>query len=269
MNICLFSAEEISKPLDLRDERASHLIKILHKQKGDSFSAGIIGGKAGTAVITDIVKETLTASNGKQYEGGKIYFTFTEEADGKELFPLKMIIGFPRPIQLKRLLRDMAGLGVAEVHLTGTELGEKSYLESDLATTDAGYKMLLDGTVQAASTHVPVLVKHNSLEECIKAVLEGNNSAKENDLSADRTALVCLDNVDAAGSLTEWLGKNVSGMQNVVAAIGSERGWSKKERQLLEQYGFIRLSMGSRVLRTETASTVAASLILSAMGALN
>lgn len=277
MNICLFSAEEICNPLDLRDERAVHLIKILHKQKGDSFSAGIIGGKAGTAVITDIVKETLTAPNGKQYEGGKIYFTFTPEADGKELFPLKMIIGFPRPIQLKRLLRDMAGLGVSEVHLTGTELGEKSYLESNLATTDAGYKMLLDGTVQAASTHVPLLVKHESLEECIKALVkdaaggvkDGAGCAEENADFANRPALVCLDNVDAAGSLTEWLGKNVNGRQNVVAAIGSERGWSKKERQLLEQNGFVRLSMGSRVLRTETASTVAASLILSAMGALD
>ena len=130
MNICLFSQEEITRPLALNDERAVHLIKILHKKEGDSFHAGIINGQAGTAVITQI-------------ESGKsIHFTFTPETDGKPLYPLIMIIGFPRPIQLKRLLRDMAGLGVCQVHLVGTELGEKSYLKADLATTQAGTKML-------------------------------------------------------------------------------------------------------------------------------
>ena len=63
---------------------------------------------------------------------GKLFYDFVPETDGKELFPLKMIIGFPRPIQLKRLLRDIAALGVCEVHLTGTELGEKSYMQSNL-----------------------------------------------------------------------------------------------------------------------------------------
>ena len=245
MNICLFSPEEDNSFLDLKDERAVHLIKILHKQKGDTFSAGIIGGKAGTASITEI-------------KDGKLFYDFVPETDGKELFPLKMIIGFPRPIQLKRLLRDMAGLGVSEVHLTGTELGEKSYLSSDLATTDAGYKMLLDGTVQAASTHVPLLVKHNSLKECLEYFTK-------NDVT--KPALLALDNVDAKNNLTDWLAEN--NPAETVAAIGNERGWSAKERKLLEDFGFIRLRMGSRVLRTETASTVAASLILSSMGALN
>ena len=124
MNICLFTSEEIKNPLSTADERGQHLIKVLHKKAGESFSAGVIGGKAGKATIEKI-------------EDGKIFFSFTEETDGKNLFPLKMIIGFPRPIQLKRLLRDMAALGVCEVHLTKTELTEKSYLNSDLATTDA------------------------------------------------------------------------------------------------------------------------------------
>ena len=51
MNICLFSPEEILNPLDIQDERAQHILKILHKKEGESFSAGIIGNQAGTAVI--------------------------------------------------------------------------------------------------------------------------------------------------------------------------------------------------------------------------
>jgi RsmE family RNA methyltransferase len=52
------------------------------------------------------------------------------------------------------------------------------------------------------------------------------------------------------------------------AAIGSERGWTDNERSLFKEAGFAWCSMGIRVLRTETAATVAMSLILQSMGLL-
>ena len=246
MNICLFTPEEITQPLPLKDERARHIIKVLHKTSGDTFSAGIIGCASGTATITSITDGTLS-------------FTFTAEGDGKPLYPLVMIIGFPRPIQLKRLLRDMASLGVSEVHLTATQLGEKSYLQSDLATTDAGYRMLLDGSAQAASTHIPQLRMHQSLKECLSYLQTAH---------ADAQHLLALDNVRAAGSLNAYLSKSRNADRGplTIAAIGSERGWTDEERSLLEQHKYIRLSMGCRILRTETAATTAASLILGAGG---
>lgn len=254
MNICLFSPEEILNPLDIQDERAQHILKILHKKEGESFSAGIIGGQAGIAVIKKISVEEKKSSDGKKtFKGGKIYFGFTPESDGKKLYPLKMIIGFPRPIQLKRLLRDMASLGVQEVHLTGTELGEKSYLKSDLATKGEAEKFLLDGSVQAGSTQVPKLFIHQTLKNCLEQInLEGK--------------LLALDNIEPSQSLSCALKEKP---QKAVAAIGSERGWTNSERQLFKQNGFELLSMGKRILRTETASTVAASLILDSMGVLD
>ena len=51
-----------------------------------------------------------------------------------------------------------------------------------------------------------------------------------------------------------------------MAAIGSERGWTDKERNLLEKYGYVRCGMGERIMRTETAATVSASIILNKMG---
>lgn len=254
MNICLFSPEEILNPLDIQDERAQHILKILHKKEGESFSAGIIGGQAGTAVIKKIDVEEKKSSDGKKtFKGGKIYFDFKPESDGKKLYPLKMIIGFPRPIQLKRLLRDMASLGVQEVHLTGTELGEKSYLKSDLATKGEAEKFLVDGSIQAGSTQVPKLFIHQTLKNCLEQIeLEGK--------------LFALDNIEPFRSLSCALKEKP---QKAVAAIGSERGWTNSERQLFKQNGFELLSMGKRILRTETASTVAASLILDSMGVLD
>ena len=239
MNICLFTAEEIKNPLAQNDERARHIVKVLHKSAGDSFDAGIIGGAAGTASITKI-------------EDGRIFFDFKPKSAGKRLYPLTLIIGFPRPIQLRRLLRDVAGLGVERVILCGTDLTEKSYLDSNVVTDGSAYKMLLDGTTQAASTHVPRLEFLPSLDEAMTET-EDDDSSK-----------IALDNRRMSRSLHDFL--EHEGARSVVAAIGSERGWTERERDLLESAGFTLCGMGARILRTETAATVASAIILDTMG---
>ncbi|MFC2386902.1 16S rRNA (uracil(1498)-N(3))-methyltransferase, partial [Treponema socranskii] len=45
-------------------------------------------------------------------------------------------------------------------------------------------------------------------------------------------------------------------------------GWTDAERALFEKCGYTRASMGERILRTETAATAAASIILAEMGIL-
>ena len=241
MNIVLFEKNEISCPLKLNDERAQHILKILHKKEGDTFSCGIIKGMAGKAEIIHISEEGIK-------------FSFQPESDGKPLNPLKMIIGFPRPIQLKRLLRDVAALGIQEIHLTGTELGEKSYMKSNLLERGTAYKMLLDGTVQAASTHIPELFLHQNLKECLQEISKNPTELK-----------IALDNVNASENLFSFM-QNRAQKFSVIAAIGSERGWTDNERQLLEKSGFTRCSMGQRIMRTETAATVASSIILASSG---
>ena len=269
MNIVLFDSEEINRPLPVKDERASHIIKVLHKKSGESFDAGIINGSAGTAEILSI-------------DDGFINFKFTPLSDGKPLYPLTLIVGFPRPIQLKRLFRDAAGLGVERIWLCGTELGEKSYMDSNIVERGAAFKALLDGTAQAKSTHVPELRLFASVGEML-SVLKTEVSAGKNAASVDGKAasvngesaaeniLVMLDNEKPEGSLFSFMnGKlasadNKSKKMHVYAAIGSERGWTDNERNLFKNNGFSACLMGNRVLRTETAATVAVSLILQAM----
>ena len=248
MNICLFSKEEINTPLSLKDERGKHIVKILHKKVGDSFTSGIIDGDSGVSVIKDITDTS-------------IIYEFTPNGNGKPLFPLKMIIGFPRPIQLKRLLRDVAALGCSEVHLTGTELGEKSYLQSNVVKDGSAYKMLLDGTVQAGGTKVPRLFVHETLRECIEAVSLSNKGCEELKL--------CLDNIRPVVSLGKEVKNHILNDKQIVAAIGGERGWTDKERSLFDKNGYTLCSMGNRIMRTETAATVAGSIILNELGVLD
>ena len=267
VNIVLFEPEELNEPLSPQDARFRHLRQVLRKGAGDSFEAGLVNGASGTAEILSVSAAGLE-------------FRFTPGGDGKPLHPLIMIVGFPRPIQLKRLLRDIASLGVRQVHLCGTELGEKSYLKATLSRPEELSAMLKDGAVQAKSTHVPQVAVHQNVRQCVDAVLEGLGRDSAGGTGAAQSAgadgavdpaamLAALDNVEPATSLNRFLAARTAASERpnqdtlVVAAIGSERGWTANERQIFRDRGFALCGMGERVLRTETAATAAAAIILS------
>ncbi len=241
MNIILFSETEILNPLSLNDERAQHIVKVLKKDVGDNFFAGIVNGVSGNAQITSI-------------DSAFLHFEFTPLSEAVSPPSLALIIGFPRPIQLKRLLRSVSSQGIAEVHLTGTELGEKSYLRSNLAIRENTEKALIDGAVQAKTTSVPSLFYHDSVADCLSYFVE--NHVKEK---------VLLDVDEYAKRLSEAIVHRSFSEKKIVAAIGSERGWTDRERGLFKDAGFSSYSLGERVLRTETAAISATTLILAAM----
>ncbi|MCK5199364.1 MAG: RNA methyltransferase, partial [Spirochaetales bacterium] len=75
-------------------------------------------------------------------------------------------------------------------------------------------------------------------------------------------ARIVLDNIEPDVKLSEYN----PGDSSCLLAIGSERGWSERERKLFKKHGFVFAGLGSRVLRTETACTAGITLLLSRMG---
>jgi len=77
------------------------------------------------------------------------------------------------------------------------------------------------------------------------------------------TEKIAMDNDEGLRAFGFWNRK--AEYSAAVLAIGPERGWSSRERKLLDSRGFKRLHLGKRTLRTETACSVASALILSSM----
>ena len=257
MNIILFDPAEIGKPLPRRDERTLHLLKVLHKKAGDSFEAGIIGGNRGLGYIDSIRLD------------GSIVYSLNLKEEAPPRYPVRIAVGFPRPIQIRRLLRDLSNLGLEAVDLIGTDLGEKSYRDTKLLTDGGARSALIEGAAQARDTCIPALSVYSSLDDWLAerpwekgSHLNWGIYAKGNPTHGP--LLIALDNVRPEGSLAllSALG------QAMILVVGSERGWSDRERDRLEEAGFLRLSMGERALRTETACTAAAVLALEKIGVL-
>ena len=287
MNIILLRQEELSTgnfSFAKTDERFLHIKKVLKLGAGAVFKAGIIDGEKGTAEITSFSDELLTAR-----------FTVSDKADGgaddSVLPPIRLILGFPRPIQLRRILRDVAGLGIEALYLTGTELGEKSYLQADIAAETEIERLLIDGCSQAGDTHIPKVYRAYSVRhffdryeddirpDHLRAVLDVPFQIEQGSIEQNRMkqGLIGQDHIEQAHSeqsdtlcipamyplpQLQWDRK-----QTLWLAVGNERGWSLNERLLFAKKQFTAYTMGQRILRTETAVTSAVAVCLALSGA--
>lgn len=234
MNLILFKKDEVSKPIAASDPRYQHIKNILKIGMNDSFDSGIINGHGGRATIVQMDKWQMSVA-------------FTPLNPPLPLYPVTLIIGVPRPPTARRLLKDMTSTGIDRIWFTGTELGEKSYLTSKIWKDDKFMEYVIEGAQQGETTLLPEIRKFYSLKSCLKELHGGDRCA--------------LDNNESTGSISQYSGDE----QRKIIAIGSERGWTEAERALLKGSDFSLCSMGSRVLRTETACSMGIGFILSSM----
>jgi len=247
VNLILFEAHELGKALPRRDERTVHLLKVLHKKAGDTFEAGLIDGGQGHAKIEKIAID------------GSIHFSLDVQGLPPPRLPVRVAVGFPRPIQIRRLLRDLSSMGVEAVDLFGTDFGEKSYRDTKLFSDGGAHAALIEGAAQSRDTTIPALSVFTRLEEWLR-----KRPWEMSPKNHTTPLLIAMDNVRPEGAIS----RITPTKRPVVLAIGSERGWSDRERDLFEAAGFLRLSLGSRALRTETACIAAAALALEKIGEL-
>jgi RsmE family RNA methyltransferase len=246
VNLILFEEREAGRALSRRDERTIHLLKVLHKKTGDTFDAGILGGRRGTGTVEKVNLD------------GSLAFSLRLFEDPPPRLPLRVAVGFPRPIQLRRLLRDLSSMGISAVDLAGTDLGDKNYRDTKLLGNGAR-SALIEGAAQARDTSIPVLTLWPRLDDWL-----AERPWEKEPGPRPLFLLAAADNLRPEGSMAR-----LSLMRRpAVLAVGPERGWSDRERELFERAGFLRLSLGERALRTETACVAAAALILEKIGEL-
>ncbi len=233
MNIILFESDEIERPLPMDDERARHLLEVLGRKTGDSFDAGILNGPKGKGIL-------------KSIENDKLTLAFEWLGEEPPLFPIDLVVGLSRPQTNRKILQEATSLGVRSIHFVTTDRGELSYATSRLWTTGEWRRHLVAGTAQAFTTRIPDISFGKSLSETVKKL----------DTYSERIA---LDNYEATGPLVDKLEDNNS----FAICVGSERGWTGDERNLLRESGFRLAHLGERPLRTETAVVAAVSIVLS------
>ena len=141
-------------------------------------------------------------------------------------------------------------MGVQSIRFFDTGKCEPSYRKSKLWSTGEAERLLRRGAEQAFCTRIPNLKLGTTLLETLEKL-------------TPKGARLALDNYES----TEQLGRQTILGAPITLAVGGERGWDNKERDALRASGFTLVDIGSRVLRTETASIAGISIIRSILAA--
>ncbi len=233
MNRILFEADEIRDGVaSFGGVRAAHVRDVLHGEVGQILKTGELDGRIGHGEIVEM-------------DGDVVRVRVAH--DEKPLAPwIDLVLAPPRPRVLKRLLPQLAAMGVGRIVLVGAQKVEKDFWGATLLKEVNYRPLLVDGLMQgAASTAVPQILARRNFRRF---------ASDELDALFPASRRIVAHPGEGSGEEGKWNSGEVEEVGRMVLAIGPEGGWTDDEVALLESHGFSRYSLGPRILRTDTAA---------------
>ncbi len=227
MNIILLSPNSITGDHARIDDKAAitHIRTVLGAGVGDTLKVGCLHGLIGTATITQMDDDGICLG----------------ELSLDKLPPPKLnltvILALPRPKVLRRLVMDMTAMGVNRIVLINSYRTDKSYWSSPLLNKIDEY--ITEGLQQGIDTVPPQIVMAKRFKPFVQDELPA--------IIGDGKALVAHPYADIG------FGTAVQDGLPSVLIVGAEGGFIPYEIELLGSVGVQAVSLGSRILRTESA----------------
>lgn len=224
MNIVLLPENTLIEPILMIDEsrQVEHIQKQLKLNVGDTLKVGIQGG---LRYLTQVV-----AIAGHKVD---VKILSTEDIPSKRAVTL--VLALPRPKVLRRIIMDAVTLGVEEIILIHSYRVDKSYWQSPLLTQIDDYIVL--GLEQAGDTIAPQVKLYKRFKPFVEDILPVMIQPKRP--------------VFVAHPYVHTTQHHMS--EPCCLVIGPEGGFIAYEIELFEKYGCKTVSLGNRILRTETA----------------
>lgn len=226
MNVLLVQAHEIDShgQIRIQGRRAEHLAHVLKVEVGRVIRAGIIDGQLGKAVVREAGSHELLLE-------------FSAEAPPPLPVDCILVLALPRPKMMRRVLQNVATMGIKEIHLIHSRRVEKSYWQTPWLEEKELTRQLILGLEQAVDTQMPKVDLHRFFRPFAEDVLPK--------LAAHRMAMV------AHPYASEKCPVDMA--QPSLMAIGPEGGFTDDEVVMLIRSGLKPVSIGPRILRVETA----------------
>ncbi|MEN9495045.1 MAG: 16S rRNA (uracil(1498)-N(3))-methyltransferase [Prochlorococcaceae cyanobacterium] len=228
MNIVLLQAEDwLGDGLAIvRDRRAVHIREVLRAAVGDSIRVGQLGGLCGRGLIAALEPAGVT-----------LRVELCEPPPPRHRFDI--VLALPRPKMLRRILRQCAEFGVANLHLINSARVEKSYWQTPLLQPAKLKEALLMGLERSRDTVLPTVHLHKRFRPFVEDHLPA--------LSAGRPCWIA--DMGARLSLAD------APPLPAVVLIGPEGGFVPFEVELAEAMNAQRVGLGQRILSVDTAFT--------------
>lgn len=226
MNLVLLLDGDLVGPgrARLTGRRFAHVRDVHRAEAGKPLRVGLLGGLKGRGRVTAMGEASLDLA-----------FDLDEAPPPK--LPLTLLVALPRPKVLNRLVASATSLGVARLVLLNAWRVEKSYWKSPRLEPESLRAQMLLGLEQACDTVLPELRLARLFLPFVERDLPALASGSRRLVAHPGAVAACQRAVEGP----------------VTLALGPEGGWIDAEVASLEQAGFEPVSLGPRILRTETA----------------
>lgn len=226
MNIVLLDANQdcLRDIWSIEDQRQiKHLNQHLQLKAGDTLKVGVRDGRRYLTEVQSITAQQIMLRPIQ-----------TESVPNK--VPVHLILALPRPKVLRRMIMDAVTLGVERISLIHSYRVDKSYWQSPFLQQLDDYVTL--GLEQAGDTIVPEIQLYKRFKPFVEDVLPTLISEQRPAYVAHPYAEQSMPHAIAHGC-------------NLI--VGPEGGFIPYEIELLKKNGCQAMSLGNRILRTETA----------------
>ena len=231
-----FTDGDISDRVIFSKDEYLHAVKVLRIKVGDEIIVCNGSDKEYVAIVDKIGKEDFSCH------------VVSETVCEKEpSCHVALCCGFLKGDKTELVVREAVELGVNEIAVFDSEFSSAYISDNKLARLN---KVCVEAAKQCGRSRVVKVDYYPCLEEVLAKYREYENKlfACEFD-NGQRQKAEVKDG-------------------RVAVVVGSEGGFSKKESELALSYGFNCVSLGNRILRADTASTVLLSLVFFQKGEL-
>jgi RsmE family RNA methyltransferase len=226
VNLVLLEDADLRRPgrARLEGRRFVHVRDVHRAEAGKTLRVGLLNGPMGWGRVGEIGE-------------GHFDLEFTLDTPPPPKRPLTLLVALPRPKVLNRVIASATSLGVARIVLLNAWRVEKSYWRSPRMEWESLRAQMLLGLEQACDTVLPELRLARLFLPFAEQELPALAAGSRRLVAHPGAAAECPRGVEGP----------------VTLALGPEGGWIDAELASLARAGFEPVSLGPRVLRTETA----------------
>ncbi len=214
----------------LLGDQALHLAKVLRAQPGQIFDV-VAAGFLHRAEITTVAPE-------------RVNFILHEELETDNALPLHLYLAVFKFDHFEWAIEKATELGVSAITPILARRTEKHLAQASAKRVERWRRIALEASQQSRRTTVPAVEDPTPLKPA---------------LATDQAhTRVLLSETEQGLSLSTHLASAVSSdAASYALAIGPEGGWTAEEMQLFADHHWTPVTLGTRILRAETAAIAA------------
>jgi 16S rRNA (uracil1498-N3)-methyltransferase len=208
---------------------ADHLARVLRARVGQAFDIA----------VGDVVRRGRISA----IHEGRIEFDLAEEVPAASELPVTLALSIFKFDHMEWAIEKCTELGVREIVPLVAQRTDSHLATAALKRVERWRRIAREASEQSRRVHPPHV--HDSIK--FKAALDLPGASR-----------IFLAEFNASVSLKDAL---QPAADSVVIAVGPEGGWTEAEHQAFTAAGWIAASLGSTILRAETAAIAALAIV--------